>query len=449
MTGSHSSAERAGIRLLIKRLRRDSLLRNSTFIMATTVVTSALGYAYWLIAAHLYPPNTVGLAAALVSAMTLSSVVCTFGIQASLFHRMALRRSGPEWSATLNAALTAAGALSAAGGVAVVFALPLFSSRFDLVQDHPAYAIAFAFGVVLTTLSTVVDYMFIAERSADQMLLRNTFFSVAKVALVAAPVVFAASGALAILGSWVIASLGGVAISFVLVRRIGRSYRFGFRSIVGEMRALLPALPGHHITNVAGGLPMFALPLLVAAELSTADNAYFYTAWMVGSIFFIISPAVSWALFAEGTRRGADLGQVIRRSAVITGSLLLPLMLVALASRHLVLSMFGSGYAAHGAELLAILVISAIPDAITNIYVSVMRVRDLLGRAAALNVSMALETIVLAWILLPRLGIAGAGWAWLIAQTSGALVVLAHGTGARAAHLFRSFLQARAEGHGA
>src|SRR2546423_6237410 len=70
-----------------------------------------------------------------------------------------------------------------------------------------------------------------------------------------------------------------------------------------------------------------------------------------------------------------------------------------------------------------ILMVSAVPDAITNIYVSLLRVQERLCLAALLNLCMAAFTLVLAWILLPMLGIAGAGWAWLIAQSVGSLIV--------------------------
>ena len=89
------------------------------------------------------------------------------------------------------------------------------------------------------------------------------------------------------------------------------------------------------------------------------------------------------------------------------------------------MSLFGSSYARHGTVLLVLLVISAVPDAITNLYVSVLRVRDRLGVAAALNLSLAAMAAACAWLLLPSLGVAGAGAGWLIAQTAGALFVLA------------------------
>jgi O-antigen/teichoic acid export membrane protein len=99
-------------------------------------------------------------------------------------------------------------------------------------------------------------------------------------------------------------------------------------------------------------------------------------------------------------------------------------MVFALLGGHLILSTFGPAYALNGYALLAILIASAVPDAITNVYIAVLRVQRRLRRAAMLNLSMAALTLILAWILLPRLGIAGGGWAWLIAQTAGSVVVV-------------------------
>jgi O-antigen/teichoic acid export membrane protein len=401
--------------------RGDSLLRNSMFIMATTVLTAGLGAVFWIAAARLYPTHAVGLAAALVSAMALTSILSTFGIQGSLVHRLPRRRSGPEWSATVTAGLAVTGGTSVLGAGLLILALPLLSPRFDVIRAKPAYAAAFAVGVVLTTVATALDYTFIAERASGAMLARNGVLAFVKIPLVAVPPLVASAGALGILGSWVIASLGGVATALALVHRLDRSYRLTARGVLTEMRAMVPSLPAQHTISVAAGLPTFALPLLVAARVSADDTAHFYTTWMVGSLFFIISPAVSWALFAEGRKEGADLDRIVRRGALFTAALLAPLMVAFLLGGHLVLSLFGPGYADEGTVLLTILVVSAAPDAITNLFVSAMRIRGTLRPAILLNLGMAGETLVLAWILLPRFGVAGAGWAWLVAQASGSL----------------------------
>jgi O-antigen/teichoic acid export membrane protein len=432
----------------LERGRRDSLLRNSFFIMATTLLTSALGFAFWTTVAHLYHARVVGLAAALLSAMMLTAICSTFGIQATLVHRLPQRRSEAEWSATVIASLTVAGVTSIVGAFLVIVCLPLVSERFEDIRAEPVLAALFAVGVVFTTLSIVLDYVFIAERASGAMLVRNGIFSLAKIPLAAVPPLFFSAGVVGILGSWVIALTIGIAVSFALLLRFRRVIRVASKGILGEIRALVPALPAQHAINIAASLPMFALPLLVAARLSVTETAHFYTTWMVGSFFFVISPAVSWALFAEGRTGGTDLGAAARRSALFTGGLLVPLMLAFMLGAHPILSLFGPGYAAHGVLLLRILILSAIPDAVTNLFVSVMRVRGRLLPAALLNSGMAVETLVLAWVLLPGLGLAGAGWAWLIAQLTGSLFVAAYVVRWRASEnaVLRSLVTSNSDG---
>ena len=48
-----------------KKRLRDSLLRNSMFIMGGTALSSLLAFAFWIIVARFYPVTDVGLAAAM------------------------------------------------------------------------------------------------------------------------------------------------------------------------------------------------------------------------------------------------------------------------------------------------------------------------------------------------------------------------------------------------
>ena len=48
---------------MLRRIRadlRDPLLRNGYALVANVGITSVLGFAYWIIAARLYPPNISG-----------------------------------------------------------------------------------------------------------------------------------------------------------------------------------------------------------------------------------------------------------------------------------------------------------------------------------------------------------------------------------------------------
>jgi O-antigen/teichoic acid export membrane protein len=410
-------------RSLVHRVHRDSLVRNAIFIMGTGVATAGFGYLYWILAAHAYSVYDVGLASALISAMTLASTVANLGVGSTLVQTLPRRESGHEWSLTLNAGL-AIGILAGllAGGIVVVV-LPLFSPQFAIVEHQAGYAFTLLVGVPIMTLSTLLDQAFVAERASINMLIRNLAVAVLKIPLMVLPVILLAHvGALGILLSGVLAMAvmlsGGM---LLLIPRLRRAYRLAVRGIVGQIHSMLSSLAGHYFINLGGLTSQYLLPVFVAVQLSPTDNAYFYTTMKLADFFFMASSAVSVSLFAEGSHAANDLSRKVRSTALITSMIIGPAMLVCFFGGPYIMLVFGPSYALHSQELLRIYVIAAVPDAITNIYISVLRVQRRLRFAAVLNVGMAVITLGLAWIFLPVFGIAGAGWAFLISQTAGTL----------------------------
>ena len=52
---------------IIHRARSDSLIRNSFYLMTSTVVNAGLGYIFWVIAAHVYPHQAISGGSAVIS----------------------------------------------------------------------------------------------------------------------------------------------------------------------------------------------------------------------------------------------------------------------------------------------------------------------------------------------------------------------------------------------
>jgi len=180
----------------------------------------------------------------------------------------------------------------------------------------------------------------------------------------------------------------------------------------------------HHLTSVGGAVTPLVLPVLVVLRLGATPNAYFYITWMMGGIFFTVSPSVSAALFAEGVRAHADLGSVAAKALRMIAVVLIPAMVVMIAGGRHILGLFGPSYAAAGYGLLVLLAISALPDAISNVAVAIFRVTERVGYSSLLNLGIMVVTLVSAWVLMPLLGIVGVGVAWLAAQMLGAIASL-------------------------
>lgn len=200
-------------------LRRDSLLRNSGYNMGATVVTALLGYLYWVVAAHDYAPREVGLAAALIAAMTLAALLANLGAGSTLVGLLPGRANGHAWSLTLNAALALSLLSGLVAGSVTVVALPLLSAQLGVVPASASYCLLFVGGVALWTVSTTLDGAFVAERAAGNLLARNGLFAALKIPLLVAPFpAFLGQGARlpgeGILASWVLASAVACALGF-------------------------------------------------------------------------------------------------------------------------------------------------------------------------------------------------------------------------------------------
>jgi O-antigen/teichoic acid export membrane protein len=103
--------------------------------------------------------------------------------------------------------------------------------------------------------------------------------------------------------------------------------------------------------------------------------------------------------------------------------LLAPVMLFVFLTGGWLLGLFGQDYADKGTGLLLILTASAVPDAITNLYVAVLRVQRRLRAAATLALGMATIAVAGGWALAPQHGLVGVGVAWLVSQSVGSLWV--------------------------
>jgi O-antigen/teichoic acid export membrane protein len=428
MHGDRRAAETGRFRrpsALLRRARADSLVRNSLLIMATTVVTSGLGYVFWLVAARSMSADVVGLGAALTATMTLIGVVACLGIGPALIHTLPKQTSDRGWSVSFDAGVISATSISFVGAVAALVFLPFVSPHFQALRTAP-YGITFVLGTVLGTLCLATDYVFVAQRRAGRVLVRNLVTAGLRVVLILAAVVAGAASAAAILSSWTAAfGVGLVAAAVLLFRRQHRHVMASGAEIVRHAWEMRWHVIWQQVIGFGGNFPPYVLPLIVTARLSAAENAYFYTAWMVGSVFFIISPAVSQALFAEGSHAPSSVRDKTKRAAAVVALFLGPCVVVFLiGGGNLILGSFGLEYRAHASILLELLVLSAIPDAATNLYVSVCRVTGRLREAAALNTSMAVGALIMTWVLLPHVGIVAVGWSWLTMQGLGTLYVV-------------------------
>jgi O-antigen/teichoic acid export membrane protein len=157
--------------------------------------------------------------------------------------------------------------------------------------------------------------------------------------------------------------------------------------------------------------------------LGTETNAYFYMAWAIGNLLISIPAAVSTSLFAEGSYREDKLWENVWRGLKMSCLLLVPAVALVLIIADKILLLFGAAYSEGGTDLLRILAASSLPTMINLIYLAIKRVEKKLSIIIGLPLGVMVFSLVLAYILLPEMGISGAGIAWLGSQTGIAAVI--------------------------
>lgn len=411
------------LKAILQRARDDSLTRNSIAMMSTTISNSALGYVFWIVAANSYSAARVGAASALISAATVAATLGDVGLRTAIMQDLPQRREAGAWSARVSSALLLGAVVSSVAGVAAWIALARLSHQTgDLLKS--AWPVVLVLFTMSLTLSNIFDGISAAERRANQVFRRNALVSIVKVAAIG---VFALCGLSAgsVLLSALFATAAGVLYGLTRqLRKLQPAWRFTARGFTQSVAQARRSMLGHHLINIGGWLPAFILPLEVVARQSTQANAYFSFAWMVGGVFFMVSPSVASALFVQGRWDEEGLHRATVKASKFIVAILAPLALFLAVFGHWILDLFGSEYSRHGYPVLLILALSAVPDAITNVRIAQLRARRQLSEGAKINLGMAVIAIGMAWIVLPRFGITGAAMSWLVAQTAGSLWIL-------------------------
>jgi O-antigen/teichoic acid export membrane protein len=409
-------------------LRHRPVFLNAASLFGSTVVTSFLGFAFWVVAARAFPMHGVGVASAAISAMQLLATVGIFGMGTLMIGELADGRSpkGLVSAAMLAAAL-------ACGTLATSFVLlrPLISAELGPLGEGLVGPLVFVTGVAVTGATLVLDQACIGMSRGVMQLVRNCIFSFVKLALLPAGLLLGSGQATtAIYGVWLAGNLISFAGFALHARRIG--FAPSLRPALRSLAAIRSAALAHHWLNLAAQAPRLILPVLVAATLTPELNAAFYTAVLIVSFAAIVPVHLSTALFAlpkgDTTRLASELRETLRVSALIG---VVSAIAFALLSRTM-LSMFGASYVV-ATDSMIVLGITTLPFTIKVHYAAVCRVQGRLTWCAAVSTAGGLLEIACCYVGARLEGLVGVSIGFLIALTVEA--VLLWPTVARAARL--------------
>jgi O-antigen/teichoic acid export membrane protein len=399
-----------------------SLLRNGYALMCNTGVTAVLGLAYWVLAARLYPPDAIGTGSAVVSALLFVAGVSQLNLQGALtrFLPVAGDRTARFLAGAYGSSATA-GIL--AGGIAVATA-GWWAPADSPLRDGPWFGLAFLGAVIAWSWFVLQDSALTALREATWVPVENGVFGLAKIVLLVA---LAGGTGGAIFASWTIpAAALLVPVNVLLFRTVIPRRRSAqpAATALPSPRALARFVGGDYVGSIFTQALLTLLPLLVVGMLGSTVGGRFYVPWVVATTIDLLPGNLATSFIVESSlaehRQAAYARTVLRRVA----ALVVPLALATVVLAPLLLAPFGTGYATESATVLRLLGAATVFRAVSTLYIGVCRAQRRVARLAAVQAAQAVLVLGTAALLLPGLGLVGAGLASLAGQTLVAAFVL-------------------------
>jgi O-antigen/teichoic acid export membrane protein len=392
-----------------------SQVRNGVALIAAKVLTMGLGFVFWVLAARLYEPHDVGVAAGVVAAMMLCTQLALLGVGSAFITHFPARKDGP--ADLLDTAISSVVALGIVWSAAFLLLAGGAFRQLDVAATHPVFAILFVATAVFGTIGILLDQVATALRRGEQALIRNGVCAVATVALLAlAAAMGHSSGAQAIFLPWAAAGLVATAVGVQQLRWAIPGYRPRAAADRRLARELVSTGLPNYVLTLAERAPGLILPVLVAELLSPAANATWYAVWMMAWVVYIVPIQVGMTIFAEVAHDPRSFGASVRRGVLCSLAIGTAGALVLGAGAHVALSILGASYAADGAGPLRVLLLAVLPLTFVQAHFSSCRARRAFGDAIATGWVSAVASVAAATAFGLSSGLIGMAIAWTAVQ---------------------------------
>lgn len=385
------------------------LAQRSSRLAAAGVGSALVGIVWWTLALRLSTADQVG---GYVAMMAIASLAADFGnlglgyASIRFTHVWGRRASALLRTAVIVVALSTAIAASILAAGVVIFgaaAIPGGIGDFVLL-------VAAALGLGLFALT---DNLLLATGRTDVLMIRAIATALGRVGVLFLLAVTGSLHAEGLLFSFAGPMIVATAVALVALRRslLGDGARFMTRR---ESRIVVGYAAPSYGGNLLSMLLVSLLPLLVVVELGQASAARFGAMWVISSLMMLVPTAVAFAAFAGGARSEGSPTDLSRQGSRLVLLFQIPVTVAALLVAPLVFPLLGSAYASIGLAELGPLLAGVLLFGLTSQMYSRLRLERGGLRVVLAGQLLQLATVViLARLLMPRLDLAGVGWAWL------------------------------------
>ncbi|MFF4801731.1 lipopolysaccharide biosynthesis protein [Streptomyces sp. NPDC001351] len=394
------------------------LFRNAYALMLNTGISAVLGLGYWLIAARYYSESAVGQGSAAIAAMKLLAGLTAVTLTGALarFIPVAGRATGRLIFRTYAASCVV---VSFAAGI-FLLTLSTWGPSYSFLHG-PVKGLGFIMAVASWNLLTLQDGVLTGLRSAPWVPVGNTVFSAVKLALLVG--LAASMPTTGVFVSWVLAiATSVVPLGLLVFRRLVPRHIEATpdHAKPPTLKEIGRFLAGDYTGSLFSLAVVYLIPVIIASQVSSKDNAYFYITTTIGGTVNLLAINMGASLTVEGShdpgRLSANTRAALRRMARI----MLPICGLLFIGAPWILGVFGQGYADAATPLLRWFAVGALLRVVMETYFAVLRAQSRTAGLAWLQGLLCVLVLGLTLLLLPRMGLTGAG----VAEISSLAVIV-------------------------
>jgi len=378
---------------------------------------------YWILAAHTYSTETIGLNSALISAMIFLANVAQLNLMNAL-NRFLPTAGQKSWHMVVYAYVIS---LVMAVGSSLIFILGLsiWAPELGFLSSSPTFILWFVVATMVWCIFVLQDSTLIGLRQSSWVPVENVLFALAKIGLLVG--LAAMLPRYGVFVSWTLAVLITIVPTNFLI--FGWLIPRNMRTVSDQTESITPRqivkyLAGDYFGSLVSLAAISLLPIIIVVRVGATANAYFYLSWTIAYTLYLVSRNMGMSLITEAATDQRKLNLYSYRTFIQTARLLVPLVIIIVLAAPNILRLFGKSYSIEGATLLRLLCLSALPNIVTSIYTSVVRVQRRMKKLVLILTVPYMLVIVLSYLLMNAYGVVGVGIAWLASQSLVAVILL-------------------------
>lgn len=387
----------------------DSFYSNSAYLIIASLLTSALGLIFWIVAARLYPKEDLGLATVIISILGLIINMSRLGFDKSLIRFLPQGNRSNIFYTSLF--VTTGFALLI--GVALIKTTSIWSPNL-VIGDN--IHIPLLILVILQSAYLVLNNTFVALRKANIGLIQNIIIGTRLIFLLP----FIAFGTIGILLTWIVSLILVIIISIHPLLHLGiNSFQIDLKFLKDAFRFSM----GNYFFSILSSIPYQILPIFVLNQLGAGSVASYYIAFSITSIASVIPMACNTSLFVEGSH-GEQLKKNVMKSITTSICLLIPVIAGIYLGGEFMLNLIGKEYATEGLGLLKLLLLSSILIIPYMTYNTILIIQKNMKMLILFGFVNCASITIFSYSLLDIYGLNGIGYAFILTSLLSSLFTL-------------------------